>query len=104
MTAAGIRRRPADRRQPLLSARAARRELDRQVLDAVDERRAQLCRLAGDADVGEALEQLAEHHRDLAPREVRPEAEVRSRATEADVRVGRTTDVEVERIRERRLV
>ena len=49
------------------------------------------CRRAGsptDVDVREAPEQLAEHHADLAAREVGAETEVRARAAEADVLVG----------------
>ena len=46
-------------------------------------------RLAGDLEVGQTAEQLAEHHGDLAARELRAEAEVRPRAAEADVVVRR---------------
>ena len=61
----------------------------RHALDAVDEAGVQHRRLAGDLDVGQAPEQLAEHHRDLAPGQVRAEAEVRAAGAEADVLVRR---------------
>ena len=46
-------------------------------------------RLAGDLDIGKAPQDLAEHHRDLAAREVGAQAEVRPRAAEADMLVRR---------------
>ena len=51
-------------------------------------------RVAGDLDVGQAGEQLAEHHRQLAAGEVGAEAEVRARAAEADVGVRVAAHVE----------
>ena len=56
--------------------------------------RAQAVGLADRADVGQAAQQLAEHHRDLAAGEVGAQAEVRARAAEADVVVGRAPEVE----------
>ena len=74
-----------------------RREADGQVLDAADQRDAHRLERHGvtdDLDVGQAREQLPERDRDLAASEVRAEAEVRSRPTEADVRVGIAQHVE----------
>jgi hypothetical protein len=51
-------------------------------------------------DVGHPGEQLAQQDGDLSPGQVRAEAEVRSRAAEPDVRVGRAGDVEGVRIAE----
>ena len=47
----------------------------------------QVVGLAGDLDVGQAAEQLLEHHRDLAAGEVGAEAEVRAAGAEADLLV-----------------
>ena len=51
-------------------------------------------------DVGQTLEEATEHHVDLAPCEVRAEAEVRTRSTEAEVRV--RVAAHVEAVRDRR--
>jgi hypothetical protein len=51
-------------------------------------------RIAYHLDVGQAGQQLAEHHRQLAPRQVGAEAEVRTRTAETNVRVGVPADVE----------
>ena len=51
-----------------------------------------LCSMSGSpvtSDVGQAAEQLLEHHLDLAAGEVGAEAEVRAAGTEADVLVRR---------------
>ena len=64
------------------------------MLDAVDEVRAQAVGLGRGPDVGEVAEELAEHHRDLAPGQVGAEAEVRARGAEADVGVGVAQHVE----------
>src|SRR5207249_6206217 len=71
--------------------------------DAVDERRPQAIRRSGDLEVRQPAEELLEHYRDLPPREVRTEAEVRP-AAEAQVVVRIATDVEAERLGEHRLV
>ena len=74
-----------------------RREADGQALDAADQRDAHRLErhgLTDDFDVGQAREELPERDRDLAASEVRAEAEVRSRPTEADVRVGIAQHVE----------
>ena len=47
-----------------------------------------------DLDVGQAGEQLAERHRQLAPGQVRTQAEVRAGPAEADVRVRVAAHVE----------
>ena len=52
-------------------------------------------------DVGNAPGQLVEDRLDLEPGEVGAEAEVRTPAAEAEVRVGVAADVEVERIARR---
>ena len=70
------------------------RERARHALDAVDEVRAQHLRRAGDLEVGQAREDLAEHHAHLAAREVGAEAVVRAGAAEADVLVRRARHVE----------
>ena len=44
---------------------------------------------AGELDVGEAVEDLVEHHTDLHAGQVRAEAEVRAAAAERDVLVRR---------------
>src|SRR5690606_5331462 len=67
--------------------RRPRREAALHVLDAVDEERHQPLRLADDLEVRQPPEDLAEHHRDLAAREVGAEAVVRSRPAEGDVLV-----------------
>ena len=72
------------------ASRASRPERARHALDAVDEVRAAACSGAPVISrSGSRRKQLAEHHRDLAPREVRAEAVVRARAAEADVLVRR---------------
>src|SRR5690606_36097301 len=63
------------------------------VLDAVDEGGVQPVRLVT-FDAGDAPQQFAEHHRDLAARQVGAEAEVRPGPAEAYVRVGLASDVE----------
>src|SRR4029450_5677283 len=57
-----------------------------------------------DLEIRQAPEELAEHDRDLAAREGRAEAVVRSRAAEADVLVRAALEVEAVRIVEGRLV
>jgi hypothetical protein len=67
------------------------------VLDAADQRdahRLERYDLTDDLDVGHAREQLPDRDRDLAASEVRAEAEVRSRPTEADMRIGIAQHVE----------
>src|SRR5579863_7927673 len=65
-----------------------------QVLDAVDEVRAQPVGLGGGVDVGEVAEELSVHHRDLSPGQVGAEAEVRTGGPEADVGIGMAQHVE----------
>lgn len=72
-------------------------------LDAVDEVARQVVRLTH-REVGQAHEQLPEQGRELHARQVAAQAEVRTTATEADVRVGGAGDVEALRVVERRLV
>src|SRR5687768_13625757 len=55
---------------------AFRREPHRQMLDAADEGRPKALGRAVHLHVGEAPEQLLEHHLELQPGEARPEAEV----------------------------
>ena len=62
-------------------------------LDAADEARAQPRHRAGELDVLEALDELAEDHAQLEAGEVGAEAEVLADA-EAEVRVGRAIDAE----------
>ena len=74
----------------MLLTRRGRREPNRQVLDAADQRdahRVERHRVTDDLDVGQTCEQLPERHRDLPAGEVGTQAEVRSRPTETDVRV-----------------
>src|SRR5439155_19196006 len=75
-----------------------RRELDAHPLDAVDEGRLQHVGRAGHVDVRQTVEQLLEHHPDLAAREVGAEAEVRPSRPEADVIVRRPRHVEAVRV------
>jgi len=70
----------------------------------VDEEREQLLRRAVDLEVRQAAEEFAEHHGDLAAREVRAQAVVRARAAEADVEVRRAAHVELEGALEHLLV
>ncbi len=58
--------------------------------------------VARDLDVGQALKKLAEGNRHLPAGQVGAEAEVRSRAAEADVGIGLARDVEPLRIGETR--
>ena len=51
-------------------------------------------RIADDLDVGQPLEQLAEHDRELAPRQVGAETEVRSGTAESDVGIRAAEHVE----------
>ena len=55
-------------------------------------------------DVGQAVEDLSEDHRDLAPSQVSPKAEVGAGSAEADVHIGTPANVEVERVGEHRRV
>ncbi len=66
-----------------------------------------LCSMSGsprDLDVGEAAQQLFEHHADLAAGEVGAEAEVRATGAEPEVLVRRAQNVEAEGVVERALV
>ena len=54
-------------------AATAGRELAGQALDAVDEVRREVGRLADDLEIGQPAEQLAKHHGYLAARELGPE-------------------------------
>ena len=65
-----------------------RRETYRHLLDAVDEVRPQPPRFAGKLDVGYPVRQGAEKHPQFQAGEVAPEAEMRSAAAEANMRVG----------------
>src|SRR5436309_897031 len=85
-------------------ASARRRELDPHALDAVDERRLEHVGRPRDVDVGQAVQQLVEHHLDLAPGEVRAQAEVRAARPEAEVVVRRARGVETVGIAPERLV
>src|SRR5439155_67247 len=85
-------------------ASARRRELDPHALDAVDERRLEHVGRPRDLDVGQAVQQLVEHHLDLAAGEVRAQAEVRAARPEADVVVRRARGVEAVGIGPERLV
>src|SRR3990172_2456937 len=73
----------------------ARSERARHVLDAVDERGREPIGRPGDLQVRESAEELLKHHRDLAPSEVRAEAEVRA-AAEAEGVVRIAANVEAE--------
>ena len=66
----------------------------REVLHAVDELRLQALHVAVLVDVGQAVEQVLEHHLDLHAGQVGPQAEVRAAAAEGDVGVGVPADVE----------
>ena len=57
----------------------------------MDERRLQHVGLGGDAQIGEPIEQLLEHHADLAPGQVGAEAEVG--AAGADAHAQRMADL-----------
>src|SRR5262245_33311903 len=97
---------PPIERIPSRFARLPRsgRERARHALDAVDEVRAQQVGGAGDLEVGQAGEDLAEHHAHLAAREVGAEAVVRARAAEADVFVRGARHVEIAGVQEHALV
>src|ERR1035438_1599051 len=75
-----------------------------QALDAVDETGQQPVGRAGGADIRDTAQQLAEHDGDLAPGQMRAQAEMRSRGTEPDMGVGRAGDVEPCRVGEYRFV
>ena len=51
-------------------------------------------------DVGQAVEDLSEDHRDLAPSKMSPKAEVGAGSAEADVHIWTPANVEVERVGE----
>src|SRR5687767_9856569 len=68
-------------------------EADRQVLDAVDEIRAQALGGAVNLDIGEAAEELLEHDLEFLAREAGAQAKVLADA-EPQVLVGRARDVE----------
>ena len=89
--------------RPLQGGHRGRREPALHALDPVDERRQQAGRLARDLEVGQPLEDLLEHHRDLPPGEVGAEAEVRAAGAVADLGLGvRAGDVEARGRRRRR--
>src|SRR4051794_33464889 len=74
-------------------ARLLRRERAGHALDAVDERGLEHVGRAGDLDVGQTSEELAEHRGHLPSGQVRTEAEVRTAGTEADLLAGGTKHV-----------
>ena len=74
------------------------------MLDPVDERGLQRHRRTGRLDVGQAPEQLPEHHGDLPAGQVGAEAEVRTGTAEAHVVVRLAAHVEAQGIVEHRLV
>ena len=80
-----------------------RRELGREVVDAVHEAGAQPGRGTAGLDVGQAREQFGEQRPGIQPREVGAEAEVGAVA-EGQVRVGIAGDVEAVRVDEHGLV
>ena len=73
---------------------AARSERTGHTLDAVDEVRAQHLGRAGDFEIRKAAQELAEHHRDLAPSKVGAQAVVCARAAESHMFVRCARDVE----------
>src|SRR5437867_2219167 len=85
-------------------ALARRRELHPHALDAVDESRLQHVGPPRHVHVGQPVQELVEHHADLAPREVRAEAEVRAARAEAHVVVRRAGHIEAVRLAPERLV
>src|SRR6202030_1098765 len=83
---------------------ARRRPGDWERLDPVDERRQQPRGLFGRDDIGYLAVQFLEHHPDLATSQVGAQAEVRTTATEADMRIGVAGYVEHPWVRKLRLV
>src|SRR5689334_16189410 len=86
---------------PLLAReRLGRCEADGHGLDAVDEVGVEPVGLAGQLDVGQALDELAHGRLDLGAGEAGAEAEVGAAAAEGHVVVGRAGDVEAVRVDE----
>src|SRR5437879_4221330 len=77
---------------------ARRREADRQMLYPVDEVGPEPLYLADQLNRRNSFHQLFEHYVDLHPREARSETEVRPAATERHVLIGRSLDIEAERL------
>jgi hypothetical protein len=71
---------------------------------SVDETRLEHIDLARSFDIGEAGEELSEHHTDLPTSEVCTETEVRPRTAESEMTVGLAPYVEPKRIGKQGLV
>src|SRR5262249_51784970 len=79
-------------------------ELTGHALDTMNERRQEHLGRRTDADVRQPMQQLIEQYRDLAAREICPEAKVRAARAEADMLIGLAHDIEAVRLGEHRVV
>src|SRR3990172_9539276 len=90
----------SQRRVRIAALAPLRRKAHGHVLDAVDEVGAQARDGAGRLDVGQAAQELLEHHVDLEAGEAGAEAEVRPAAAEGEMRVRVARGVEAFGVRE----